>query len=42
MPIPVIWNVPVASEHVGCVTVPAVGAAGVAGLRIYNNICQSQ
>ena len=28
---PVIWKLPVAEEHVGCVTAPAVGAAGVAG-----------
>jgi len=27
----VIWKVPVAVEHVGCVTAPAVGADGVAG-----------
>ena len=26
---PVIWKLPVAVEHVGCVTAPAVGAAGV-------------
>ena len=26
---PVIWKLPVAVEHVGCVTVPAVGATGV-------------
>ena len=26
-----IWKVPVATAHVGCVTDPAVGAVGVAG-----------
>ena len=26
-----IWKLPVAVEHVGCVTAPAVGADGVAG-----------
>jgi hypothetical protein len=31
--LPVIWK-PVAVAHVGCVTVPAVGAAGVAGCAL--------
>jgi hypothetical protein len=30
----VIWKLPVAVAHVGCVTVPAVGAAGVAGCAL--------